>query len=111
MKVTSWLAVPLVLSLCGASVPLRVGAQNGSDDGKHHIIFPHHPHLRRITKAIGIGVVTGGIGGAVLGAGAVHGAMLGAAEHGGYRAWKERRAIKKQKKQEKEQPAQGLDER
>ncbi|MGH9549885.1 MAG: hypothetical protein ACRD3W_10940, partial [Terriglobales bacterium] len=73
----------LIVSSCFAAAY----AHNGE---KHHWLFPNHPHLRRITKAAGIGVATGGIGGVILGSGAMAGAMTGAAVHGTYRGVKDK---------------------
>ncbi|HEY9719001.1 MAG TPA: hypothetical protein V6C69_16120 [Trichormus sp.] len=66
-------------------------------DGKHHWLFPNHPRWRRIAKASGFGVATGGILGPILGVGAVAGATAGAAEHGGVRAWKDKHDVKRGK--------------
>ena len=68
-------------------------AVNG--DGKHHWLFPNHPKLRRVTKAVGFGAATGGIIGPILGAGVVGGAAVGAAEHGTIRGVKDHHDMKK----------------
>lgn len=46
-------------------------------DRKHHWLFPNHPRLRRITKAAGFGVVTGGLAAPLLGMSVVGGAAAG----------------------------------
>lgn len=80
------------------SICFAVDCPAHAQDGKHHWLFPNHPKLRRITKAAGFGVVTGGLAAPFLGASAASGAMLGATEHATVRGVKDHRDIKKHKK-------------
>jgi len=58
----------------------------------HH----EHPKLKKIALIAGVGALTGGIGGVVLGTGMIHGAALGAgshvAFHEAHEKWKEHKA-------------------
>jgi hypothetical protein len=89
-----------LLIACSAMIPCFAWPWNHSsvNDGKHHILFPHHPRLRRITKAVGFGAATGGVLAPVLGVGAVAGATAGAAEHGTVRGVKDSYDTKHHKK-------------
>jgi hypothetical protein len=55
-----------------------------------------HPKLRKWARIAAIGALTGGVGGVILGTGAVHGAMLGAgthvAFHSAHEKWKKHHA-------------------
>jgi len=64
------------------------------NDGKHHWFMPNHPRLRRITKAVGLGVATGGIIGPILGTSVAAGAVAGGAEHGAIRGGKDHHDVK-----------------
>jgi hypothetical protein len=91
--------ITFIAMICICFAPSAHSAQQGhaavNGDGKHHWLFPNHPKLRRVTKAVGFGAATGGIIGPILGAGVVGGAAVGAAEHGTVRGIKDHHDMKK----------------
>jgi len=73
---------------------LLLASAVNAEETKKHWLFPHHPRLRRVTKAVGFGAGTGVVLGPALGAGAATGALAGAAEHGTVRAAKDKHDLK-----------------
>ncbi|MBX9722694.1 MAG: hypothetical protein K2X81_14945 [Candidatus Obscuribacterales bacterium] len=67
-------------------------------DAEHRWFFPNHPRMRRVLKAAGFGVATGGLAAPLLGTTAATGAVLGAGEHAAVRGVKDQRDIKHHKK-------------
>jgi len=61
--------------------------------------FSRHPKIRRVVKGAGLGIVTGGIGGVVLGGSAMSGAVAGAGRGAAFSAakdkWKDMKRNKK----------------
>lgn len=57
--------------------------------------FSRHPKLRRVMKGAGVGIVTGGIGGIILGGSAMSGAVAGAGRGAAFTAAKEKFLKKK----------------
>jgi len=70
-------------------------------DGKHHWFLPNHPRLRRISKAMGCGLVTGGLAAPIMGGAVATGAVAGAAENGTVRGVKDTYDLKKHRKLDK----------
>ncbi len=67
-------------------------------DGEHRWFFPNHPRMRRVLKAAGFGVATGGLAAPLLGTTAATGAVLGAGEHATVRGVKDSHDIKHHRK-------------
>ncbi len=93
---TIWLTDAVASAQASATSTAR--ARTHIDDGKHHWLFPNHPRLRRITKAAGFGVATGGLAAPFLGMSVAGGAVAGAAEHSAVRGVKDEHDLKKKGK-------------
>lgn len=63
-----------------------------------HLFLSNHPRLRRLVKAAGLGAVTGGLAGPILGKSAASGALLGAGEHAAVRGFKDHHDWKHRRK-------------
>ncbi len=86
-----------VIALAILALVATSGLAGYAEDGKHHWLFNNHPRLRRITKAAGFGVVTGGLAAPFLGGAAATGAMIGATEHATARGIKDKHDLKHHK--------------
>lgn len=81
----------------------RVSFQLGAFEGVgSQSIFHHHHHkhpkLRKYALIAGVGALTGGIGGVILGTGVIHGAAMGAGSHVAFHKAKEKYQEHKNKK-------------
>ena len=62
-----------------------------------HWFLNNHPKARKLAKIAGIGVLTGGVGAAVMGGSVAGGAVMGAGTHVGAHELKEKWKERKQK--------------
>jgi hypothetical protein len=91
------LASILVLAFHPLSADAASHAKTVSD-GKHHWFLANHPRWRRIAKAAGCGIITGGLAAPIIGGSVAGGAVAGAAENSAIRGLKDQHDIKKKGK-------------
>jgi hypothetical protein len=85
--------------ISSTTCPTVYALQTGSVTSNNTQHVHHtHPKLRKYAAVAGIGVLTGGIGGVLLGTGLIHGAVLGAGTHVAFHAAKEKYKKHKQQK-------------
>jgi hypothetical protein len=59
----------------------------------------NHPKLAKFGAIAGVGALTGGVGGILMGSGLIHGAAVGAGTHVGFHALHEKWKQRKQRRQ------------
>ncbi|MBX9568901.1 MAG: hypothetical protein K2X77_08395 [Candidatus Obscuribacterales bacterium] len=88
-KIRFQVSFSLILCLALSTAPTQAREK--------HLFLDSRPKLRKIVKAAGFGIITGGLSAPLLGHSVASGSLLGAGKGAAWQAWKQKRADRRQK--------------